>query len=523
MTTGRETAHPIGGRQRAARKLVLALAIAPAIASLAIEAPVPAGTRGLITLLWVLCLLPAYSYFGTSPSRRRPLPFLPAVSLMYGLYYALPVTLGATDRYYNAPIDPRSDYDLAAQLAFFGWVAMMVAYAAGGVMMRERPLKPAPPWRPEMLASSGLAILFGIIFITAFRSYLGATLLSGGAFQFLVSLQWFAAGLLTALARRGELSRAARLFSALGIGIAALNTLATGSLAPLVMLLAVVSFGAWIGKPSVQKRWVISGVLVLLVATSFRGVAADFRKQVWFGNAQLSQTERVGVMYRLLISRIQERGLVGTVGDGIAATAGRSANLDLFANVIRRTPSEVPYWNGTTYLSLAGSFVPRFMWPTKPTKELGQAFGHRYRLLHWTNTSTAINLPILVEFFANFSTVGVIIGMLVVGLIYRFLDSMINRAGQTPLHSMIGAVLLLPLLLIESDFSLTMGGLPLNAAAFTVVWWALGRLPTAAEKAARGEQRFGRVIPIVETLPDHKRQRLASVRALLSDRVEPSK
>jgi hypothetical protein len=40
---------------------------------------------------------------------------------------------------------------------------------------------------------------------------------------------------------------------------------------------------------------------------------------------------------------------------------------------------------------------------------------------------------------------------------------------------MIGAVLLLPLLLIESDFSLVFGGLPLNAIALGTLWFFLTR------------------------------------------------
>ena len=478
-------------RQPAGRNLVALLAIGPATAALAIEAPVPAGTRALVALLWILALLPAYRYFATPVSQRRPLPFFPAVSFMYGVYYALPLTLGSTNQYYNAPVDPQTDYDLPVQLAFFGWIAMTSAYAAGRIWVGNRRPGPAPKWEPATMGKWGLTILYGAILATLLRAYLGHVLGSGGVFQFIVSLEWFGAGLLTALARRRELSRPATIGAVAGIAIAAVKMLAIGSLAPFIMLLAAVGFGMWVGRPALQKSWILASVVLLLTAMAFRGVADDFRRQVWFGSIQLTQSERVGVMYRLLRARVDATGVGATVWHGVTATAGRSANLDLFANVVRRTPSEVPYWGGTTYVSLVGAFIPRFLWRDKPTKELGQAFGHRYGYLHWTNRSTAINLPVLVEFFANFSVAGVILGMFVVGLLYRTLDACINRPGQTPLHSMIGTVLLMPLLLIESDFSLLFGGLPLNALAFAGVWWVLGRLPTAAEHATRER---GRVI-----------------------------
>ena len=145
--------------------------------------------------------------------------------------------------------------------------------------------------------------------------------------------------------------------------------------------------------------------------------------------------------------------------------------LNEFANVARRTPSEVPYWGGETYSTLATSMIPRFLWPGKPVKVLGQTFGHRYSYIHASNKSTAINLPIMVEFFVNFGSIGVLIGMAIVGFIYRLLDTLINRPGQSPLLSMIGVVILLPLLLIESDFSLVFGGLILTGFAFSIIWW----------------------------------------------------
>ncbi len=79
-----------------------------------------------------------------------------------------------------------------------------------------------------------------------------------------------------------------------------------------------------------------------------------------------------------------------------AQTVGeRSATADLLADVIQRTPSDVPYWRGETYVSLVGAFVPRILWPDKPEKNIGQRFGHRYELhLGIEDTGTSINLPV---------------------------------------------------------------------------------------------------------------------------------
>jgi hypothetical protein len=203
---------------------------------------------------------------------------------------------------------------------------------------------------------------------------------------------------------------------------------------------------------------------------------------------------RTKLFFKLLDARVQSDGVDGAVSKGFETSAGRSANLDLLADVIIRTPREIPYWGGQTYLSLVGSFVPRVLWPDKPTKELGQAFGHRYGYIGNSDTNTALNLPILVEFYANFGIAGVIAGMFLVGLIYFVLDRTVNNPGQDSLHSLVGVVILIPLANIESDFSLGFGGLILNGAALWFVLRTIRRSGMANNRA--GPPLAGRLRPL---------------------------
>jgi hypothetical protein len=203
----------------------------------------------------------------------------------------------------------------------------------------------------------------------------------------------------------------------------------------------------------------------------------EYRARSWFAQTQLSLGGRALLMGSLMVSKVQGEGIVATVEDGWSIVAGRSANLDLLADVVRQTGSTVPFWGGETYLSLVGFAVPRFIWPTKPTKTLGQDFGHRYGYLDSWDTWTSINLPFLVEFYANFGEIGVLVGMVIVGLLYRLLDNDLNRAGQPLQVTICGLVLLVPLLNIESDFSLVFGGLFMNTVALWGLLVALSQLP----------------------------------------------
>ena len=100
---------------------------------------------------------------------------------------------------------------------------------------------------------------------------------------------------------------------------------------------------------------------------------------------------------------------------------------------------------------------------------LGQDFGHRYSYIETYDRSTSINFPFLIEFYANFGWTGVMFGMLLTGMIYRVLDALLNVPGQSVVRSLVGLSIMLPLLNIESDFSLVFGGLFLNMVAFNVV------------------------------------------------------
>ena len=465
-----------------ARVLGLAI-VGPAAAAIFVDAPVPWMTRALATALWILCLIPSVLYLREDPRARRPIPFFPVLSLVFGLYYVLPLVLGVVDNYYNAPVFPESDYDYPVQLAFLGWVAMVLAYVVTGVIVHPKGKPRDVAWNPRRLSKIGMALMFGGMAVTGVRSLFLSASMIGGMLQFILSMQWLGTGILIILARRGELSQLNRTWLAIGFVLTAAMLLANGNIAPMVMFFAVGAFALWIAVPHFRPRWILGTIAAVLIAVSFRGIVIDFRRSSWDTPQQLSQGQSLRLMVDLLGQRIEEQGVVGAIGHGIAMTAGRSAIMDLFANVARRTPDEVPYWKGETYKSLIGSTIPRVLWPDKPTKDLGQSFGHRYALIHESNKSTAINLPILVEFFINFGGVGVVLGMILVGAIYRVLDNLLNRPGQSQLLSMIGIVILLPLLLIESDFSLVLGGLPLTGAAFYVIWMWLRKSLGSTQRA----------------------------------------
>ncbi|HEX8430033.1 MAG TPA: hypothetical protein VF625_02055, partial [Longimicrobium sp.] len=121
----------------------------------------------------------------------------------------------------------------------------------------------------------------------------------------------------------------------------------------------------------------------------------------------------------------------------------------------------------------------------KPEKRLGNDFGHRYGYLIPDDMSTSINFPFLVEFYANFSVAGVVIGMLLVGILYQLLERRINRPGQDPLVSILAIAVFVPLFNIESDFSLIFGGIVMAGAAQWAILYTIRSHARARPARAR--------------------------------------
>ena len=470
MTAAAIATGPVIGRnQPLLRALLAVVMVVPLIVASVVTSPIPFETRVEAGFLWFLCLLPAWLHLSAVPENRRPIPFLPMIGVIYGLYYALGAALGAANQHYKIFLNPGRDYDDAVFVALYGWFAMCVGYLAARLTVSPKPATRAIEVDDAVRRRYGALLMTAGLLLESYRLVRQIPIEVAGILKFVSTLGWFGSGVLVTMLVQRRLNIPYRILTYAGVSAFLLMAVGSGSVANAAFYGAVVFVSAWIGLGRLRVSWIVGAALGIVLIISLRGVSEQYRKVVWFAGEGGSVVSRTKLFFRLLDARVQTDGVDGAVSKGFETSAGRSANLDLLADVIIRTPGEIPYWGGQTYLSLVGSFVPRFVWPNKPTKELGQAFGHRYGYIGAADNNTALNLPILVEFYANFGMAGVIAGMFLVGVIYFVLDRTVNNAGQDSLHSLVGVVILVPLANIESDFSLGFGGLILNGVALWLV------------------------------------------------------
>jgi hypothetical protein len=466
VSTGARRLRAIVGWAMAMPLLLIAL----------IDSPLSVSDRLLTGVLWALCLLPAWLYLGKPAAAREPIPFFPFIGLEFGLYFALQGIIGTTNVYgrfeltrLGVVLTPEM-YSKPIFLTVVGWSLLLTSYYLTRALLRARVARTTTEWDRRALARWGFRLLaFGVV-VEIVQRVIGNPIAIRGVLYFGGTLSLLALSLLTILSVRKQLTHSQNIAFYIGAAVLLFLRAGTSATAQLVIIALTILFSVWVGGGKLTLRWIWIGLVAALVFVSIRGVANEHRRNEAFASDQLPLVERSSLIFALLAERVEREGVGSTVLGGWETVAGRAALLDLFTDVVRQTPDVVPHWNGDTYVSLVGGLVPRFLWPDKPMKVLGWAFGQRYGYLAPYDFTTTINMPYLIEFYANFGEIGVYLGMLLVGFIYCVVERIANVPRQGVLRSVVGMGLLMPLINIESDFSLVFGGLFLTGFALYVLY-----------------------------------------------------
>jgi hypothetical protein len=203
---------------------------------------------------------------------------------------------------------------------------------------------------------------------------------------------------------------------------------------------------------------VFAGTAALFI---IRPLELPYRSATWSPQGELynaSDLRKTEYMYNLMYRTI----IGGEVPpDALIQAAGaRLSVFPMLADVMSLTPSIVPYWAGETYYPLLFKFIPRMIWPDKPEEVTGRTFGQRYGYTNLTNPGTSINFAQLVEEYANFGVGGVVIGMFLIGMIYRGLLSMFVHP-EMGLGALVAGVFIVSSLFdLETGTTMVFGGIP---------------------------------------------------------------
>lgn len=102
-------------------------------------------------------------------------------------------------------------------------------------------------------------------------------------------------------------------------------------------------------------------------------------------------------------------------------TIGRGL-LPVFTDIVAETGHTTPLERGSTYSLALAYFIPRFIWPGKPDMNIGNFVGHKYSVLQPDDDLTNVAPSFMGELFMNFGSLGLVLGMALLGVLGAVLD-----------------------------------------------------------------------------------------------------
>jgi hypothetical protein len=477
------------GRRGSRRKsLLLALGLACLVAALNLYAPAgPTPVQRLLgSLILIAAAVPAFLWL------RRPelTPFMVFWGLVYGLYYGAPIFL--LERFSRAYYlsDVIADQDIVRALAFslLGIVATLAGYygllwrVVAGVLPKVE-----MHWERWRIHKPAVGTALGAVGVSAYvvSTSVPVPLWLQGPLSFLgdLSLLSIVYLFILQLLKLGDRTSLVLLWAVIVPLRILLGVSAGATFQGLIVVAAILLTYATI-RGRLPVGWLVLGFVAFLVV---RTVQVEFRELTWQeGRPAIGVLERLSVMAEVGVALLSE---LGFLRDAWQVGLSRVSHVMTFAEVVRLTPDYVPFWGGETYWPLVWKLVPRALFPDKPLEITGQEFGHRYGFLSPDDWVTSYNLPQLVEFYANFGPAGVVVGMFLLGVLYRLVQSIFVHPRMGFGATVAWLYLAVKLLLMESALSLVVGGV----VQTLVLLWAVHLGVKIAETPGPRARPLGRV------------------------------
>jgi hypothetical protein len=416
----------------------------------------------------ILCWIPWASYEEWYRGSRQDLPLFSLVAAMYWVAYAVPLfwsshTIGLVNGNHRLS-------ELAISRSMYLVVSGVVALWAGmKITGRWRQASstrldvPQNPWRWQYLR-------IVLIVTVVMKIVVPITAWGEGARQIVVNIETFVASIVFVILLRswlrGDALKVDKILVA-GYFLAALIVgLSSGWLGTFVGL-GIICVAAYLYE---RRKLPVTALLVVLPVVMFlQPGKARFREVYWKGGPAESYSSSYAerITYWIDASWQAWSGALTdpTRSGGFPVLAGATVNrlslLEQTANVIEMTPAQVPYQYGRLYSYLPITFVPRILWPEKPSiTDANKWYQLAYHLTAPANIeSVGISVGTLTESYINFGWIGPIIVMFCMGLLLGVLKEFFMRTACGLLFSSMGIALLPGLLAVESQMAIYVSGL----------------------------------------------------------------
>jgi hypothetical protein len=197
------------------------------------------------------------------------------------------------------------------------------------------------------------------------------------------------------------------------------------------------------------KGWLLGGALFIFVAFP---VFQAYRSEVT-GERGINRTQAAMDIGKVVEIAISSRDKVArSRGEGHAPSFFERSSLKGSVEIaFERTGDRVPFQDGRTLLDLPYAFIPRIIWPEKPSVPTGQLFNRQF---FGGNDDTYVSPSHLGELYWNFGWPGVIFGMSIIGSILGFIAARTNLSRGLSLTRILVLIVTIKGLCMEFEGSI---------------------------------------------------------------------
>ena len=419
--------------------------------------------QGTVSL--ILLLIPWSLYCAWKRGNKSSLPVLSLITFMYWLYYVLPLYGGDITEVELWAINRELSSTAISEAIVFVLMGVTVLVLGKKCRIGQR-LSPRSLPQIEFKGSRWnyirvILCVGGMLSLSDSIPYA----FGEGSRQLILILQVTLPTVAFAILFRNFLQgRANRVDKILIVGFLAVRLIAgmssgwLGSLASIIVVCAAVYIEEFKKIPRLAVTLIIVGILF------FQAGKKEFRNEYWGTEERGGKIERVTFWIDTSLDK-WVKAIDAPPGDSVKdltyLSLSRMSLLTQTANVLELTPSVVPYQYGRLYSYMLVTFIPRFVWPDKPSiNEANQFYQVAYGVsVEGALSSVSMSVGALTEGYINFGWLGAALAMFLVGIFLDFFQNTFLEDRVGVLMKSIGITLIPSLLAIESQLAVYLGGI----------------------------------------------------------------
>lgn len=402
-------------------------------------------------ILW-LNSIPIIHYICVG-NRREIFPYMSIVGLFVSLSYSLPVFFIKPSNYEVAPLSEE-----ALIYAFWGYFTFYFIYfSLYGLIKFKKGFDvvnlPVSDIRIRLLALFFLATYF-----FTRKIYPVPSLLFTGSVGIYIYLGTY----LFLLGKKVKISLGERIIYYLVVIEELISSAISGEfsgLALLILYLCIILFVA-------EKRFgkiIFFSAMFLLFYYFFTPVKHKYRARVWFSKKKYTYFERINIVKELIMdpANYDRDKISEKQKDRYNVLWRPSYEASALSLVVSRTPYQVPFWNGETYILLP-KLIPRIIWPDKPTEDASLKFAIKYKLIRPSKKTSPFPLPVLAEMYMNFGEWGILFGPMILAILYNVLNGYFNNRKIAGVGKIYSIAIIFSFIYHEGNLTMTFGNVPLQ-------------------------------------------------------------